>query len=146
MRRMCGPAHPWTHGVVLLKSERIAELMALAHAMPGAALLPLIETALGFTASLDLARALGVSRRVFGTIDFQFDMGIDSEGDWLPFFRSQLVLHSRPAGLQVPVDGVSTVLDDAAEVHVEAHRARRLGFVAKLYIHPRQIGAVHRAS
>ena len=49
--------HPWTHGVVLPKSERVAELVALAHAMRGAALLPLIETALGFTASLDLARA-----------------------------------------------------------------------------------------
>ncbi len=132
-------------GVMLPKSERVADIAALAHAMPGKALLPLIETAVGWDRSLDLARSPGVTRLVFGTIDFQHDMGIDGEDDELLFFRSQLVLNSRLAGLQAPVDGVSTALDDTVKIQAEADRARRLGFGAKLCIHPRQIAAVHEA-
>lgn len=133
------------HGVVLPKSEHPADLARLAHALPGAALLPLIESAQGLAASLDVARAPGVQRLVFGSIDFQHDLGIDGEGEELLLFRSQLVLHSRLAGLAPPVDGVSTALDDAPAVHAEAQRARRLGFGAKLCIHPRQIAPVHQA-
>jgi citrate lyase subunit beta / citryl-CoA lyase len=55
------------------------------------------------------------------------------------------VLHSRLAGLATPVDGVSTALDDAVCVRAEAQRARRLGFGAKLCIHPAQVAAVHDA-
>jgi citrate lyase subunit beta/citryl-CoA lyase len=133
------------HGVILPKSEQVAELTRLAYALRGVALLPLIETALGFAAAPDLARAPNVQRLVFGSIDFQLDLGIDGEGEELLVFRSQLVLHSRLAGLAAPVDGVSTVLDDAPRVHAEALRARRLGFGAKLCIHPKQIAPVHQA-
>jgi len=133
------------HAVVLPKSERVDDLARLARALPGVALLPLIETAVGFAAALELARALAVQRLVFGSIDFQHDLGIDGEGEELLFFRSQLVLYSRLALLAAPVDGVSTVLDDAALIHTEALRARRLGFGAKLCIHPKQITPVHAA-
>jgi citrate lyase subunit beta/citryl-CoA lyase len=133
------------HAVVLPKSERVDDLARLARALPGAALLPLIETAVGFAAALELARAPAVQRLVFGSIDFQHDLGIDGEGEELLFFRSQLVLYSRLALLAAPVDGVSTVLDDAALIHTEALRARRLGFGAKLCIHPKQITPVDAA-
>jgi citrate lyase subunit beta/citryl-CoA lyase len=133
------------HGVVLPKSEQVAALTQLAQALPGVALLPLIETAAGFAAVPELARAPNVQRLVFGSIDFQHDLGIDGEGEELLYFRSQLVLHSRLAGLASPVDGVSTALDDAPRVHAEALRARRLGLGAKLCIHPRQIAPVHEA-
>jgi len=53
-----------------------------------------------------------------------------------------LVLASRAAGLQGPVDGVSTVFDDSALVAAAARRARSLGFTGKLCIHPRQVAAV----
>jgi citrate lyase subunit beta/citryl-CoA lyase len=133
------------HAVVLPKSERVDDLARLARALPGVALLPLIETAVGFAAAPELARAPAVQRLVFGSIDFQHDLGIDGEGEELLFFRSQLVLYSRLALLAAPVDGVSTVLDDAALIHTEALRARRLGFGAKLCIHPKQIAPVHAA-
>jgi len=132
-------------GVVLPKSERVDELARLARALPGVALLPLIETALGFAAAPDLAHAPAVQRLVFGSIDFQHDLGIEGDGEELLLFRSQLVLHSRVASLAAPVDGVCTALDDAPRIHAEALRARRLGFGAKLCIHPRQIAPVHDA-
>lgn len=132
-------------GVVLPKSETVDELSALAQALPSVALLPLVETAAGLAASLALAGAPGVQRLVFGTIDFQLDLGIEGDGEELLWFRSQLVLNSRLAGRAAPVDGVSTVLDDPAQVLSEAQRARRLGLGAKLCIHPRQIAPVHEA-
>jgi citrate lyase subunit beta/citryl-CoA lyase len=132
-------------GVVLPKSEQVAHLARLAQALPAAALLPLVETAAGMAAAAALAHAPKVQRLVFGSIDFQHDLGIDGDGEELLFFRSQLVLHSRLAGLAAPVDGVSTALDDTACVRAEAQRARRLGFGAKLCIHPRQVAPVHEA-
>jgi citrate lyase subunit beta / citryl-CoA lyase len=136
---------PGVDGIVLPKSETPAELAALAHALPGVALLPLVETAQGLAASLELARVHGVQRLVFGSIDFQHDLGIDGDGEELLYARSQLVLHSKLAGVAAPVDGVSTVLEDAPQVLAEAQRARRLGFGAKLCIHPKQIASIHEA-
>jgi citrate lyase subunit beta/citryl-CoA lyase len=62
----------------------------------------------------------------------------------LLFFRTQMVLHSRLAGIAPPVDGVSAAIDDAQRLWADAQRARRLGFGAKLCIHPRQVDAVRR--
>jgi citrate lyase subunit beta/citryl-CoA lyase len=42
------------------------------------------------------------------------------------------------------VDGVSTALQDDVLVQRDTVRARRLGFGAKLCIHPKQVNAVHR--
>ena len=82
---------------------------------------------------------------VFGSIDFQVDLGMrDALEDELLFFRSQLVLTSRLAGLQAPVDGVSTAIDDADQLRDDVLRARRLGFGGKLCIHPRQVASVNR--
>jgi citrate lyase subunit beta/citryl-CoA lyase len=87
----------------------------------------------------------GVQRLAFGAIDFQLDLNMRAGFDELSFFRSQLVLASRLAGLAPPIDSPSVAIDDAAEVELDAQRARRLGFGAKLCIHPRQLAAVNRS-
>jgi citrate lyase subunit beta/citryl-CoA lyase len=127
---LCG--HAAVAGVVLPKAERRADLAHASAIAAGKRLYPLIETAAGFDAMRTLAGAPGVERLVFGSIDFQVDLGIDGEGDELLCFRSQLVLVSRLAGIRAPVDGVSTAIDDAATLRADAERARRLGFGAKL--------------
>jgi citrate lyase subunit beta/citryl-CoA lyase len=132
-------------GVVLAKAERAADLARVRAAAPQAALLPLIETAAGLDHLREIAMAPGVQRLVFGSIDLQLDLGIEGDDDELLLFRSQLVLASRLAGLAAPVDGVSTVLDDAVALGAATRRARRLGFGVKLCIHPRQVAAVHDA-
>ena len=134
-------------GVMLPKAERVADLDAVRHAAPGRALIPLIETAEGFDQLRALAGATGVQRLAFGSIDFQLDLGIsagdEGDGTALLFFRSQLVLASRLASLLPPIDGVTPALDDDAPVLRDAQAARRLGFGAKLCIHPRQVAAVN---
>jgi citrate lyase subunit beta/citryl-CoA lyase len=131
-------------GVLVPKAERVEDLRdAAAVLRPGAVVLPLIETARGFANVAALCQAERVERLVFGYIDFQLDLGISGDGDELLYFRSQLVLASRLAGLQPPVDGVTVDLDNAPRLREDTLRARRLGFGGKLCIHPRQIGPVN---
>ncbi len=135
---------PGVAAVMLPKAERAEDIAALRGA-GAATVLPLIESAAGMAALATIAAAPGVQRLVFGSIDFQVDLGMrDALEDELLFFRSQLVLTSRLAGLQAPVDGVSTAIDDADQLRDDVLRARRLGFGGKLCIHPRQVASVNR--
>ena len=129
-------------GVMVPKAERVADLQRVATVAAGGAVLPLIETAAGFENLRALAGAESVQRLVFGSIDFQLDLGILD--DELTAFRSQLVLVSRTANLVAPVDGVCTAIDDTEQLQRDTTRARRLGFGAKLCIHPRQVETVNQ--
>jgi citrate lyase subunit beta/citryl-CoA lyase len=129
---------------VLPKAERVDDMERLLAA--GApALLPLIESALGMHHALELARSPQVERLLFGSIDFSVDLGMEESVESLQFFRSQLVLASRLAGIGAPVDGVTTALDDAQRIADDTRRARRDGFGGKLCIHPKQVAAVNAA-
>jgi citrate lyase subunit beta/citryl-CoA lyase len=130
---------PGVTGVVLPKAERVEELAAIPHTN----LLPIIETARGFWNVSAIAHAPNVSRLMFGSIDFQLDLGIHGEGEELLYFRSQLVLVSRIAGLPPPVDGITTAFNTPEPLRADTQRARRLGFGGKLCIHPSQIATVH---
>lgn len=132
-------------GVVLPKAETIGEAVIALCRRRNAALLPLIETAAGMARAEAVAATPCVQRLMFGTIDFQFELGIDGDGDELLAFRSRLVLASRLAGIQSPVDGPCTSWEDAALLEADSRRARRLGFGGKLCIHPRQVAIVNSA-
>ena len=140
--RVCGL--PGVAGVMLPKAERAEEIARVADAAAtSAAIVPLIETARGMWDALAIATTPRVQRLAFGSIDFQLDVGIHGDDDELLHFRSQLVLVSRLAGIEPPIDGVTTALDDAATLRNDTMRARRLGFGAKLCIHPKQVAAVN---
>lgn len=137
-------AHPGLSGIVLPKAERVADVEAVAAA-GACAILPLVESALGLWHALALCRIPGVQRLVFGSIDFCADTGIRESHETLLYARSQLVIASRVAGVQAPVDGVTVALSDDDVIGLDTLRARDLGFGAKLCIHPQQIQAVHAA-
>lgn len=130
--------------VMLPKSESPA-LVHHAHQRSGAVVLPLIETAQGMAQARAVAATQGVQRLVFGSLDFQLDMGMEADEDALLVFRSELVLASRLAGIASPIDGVTVDLSGASRVRLDALRAGRLGFGAKLCIHPAQVGPVNEA-
>lgn len=148
--RVNGPATEWFRedialaslpgiaGIVLPKAERTEDVERI-----GNSVLPIIETARGFWNVMALAQTPNVDRLLFGSIDFQVDLGIQGEGEELLYFRSQLVLVSRIAGLPAPVDGITAVFDSMDPVRADTQRARRLGFGGKLCIHPKQIAAVN---
>lgn len=131
-------------GLVLPKAEQVEDIRRLAQYADGdAPILPLIETAEGFWHAHAIARERPVRRLLFGAIDFQLDLGIGGDGDELLHFRSQLVLVSRLAGLEPPVDGVSVTIDDPERLRADVLRAHRLGFGGKLCIHPKQVGPIN---
>jgi citrate lyase subunit beta/citryl-CoA lyase len=139
-------AHAGIAGIVLPKCEtrmQIDGVLACAHA--ALALMPLVETARGLAGLGEVCGAPRVARVAFGTLDFQVDLGIDGDGEELNAFRSMIVLASRLAGIEPPVDGVSTVIDDAQVIERHARYARKFGFGGKLCIHPMQVEAVHQA-
>lgn len=137
-------AHPNVAGVVLPKAERVEDLAQLKGKVnPGAQILPLIETAQGYSNALSLVRAQSVQRLIFGELDFQLDLGMDGGDEELLAFRSQLVLVSRVAGIQPPVAGINSEIDDLERLRADTLRIRRLGFGGKLLIHPKQIRIVH---
>jgi len=131
------------HGLMLPKCDQASDLLAL----PDVGYWPMIESARGLANAEAIGSAPGVQRLVFGSFDFQVDLGLDadaSETELAPY-RAQLVLSSRLAGLAAPVDGVTTAWNDDAVLTQAVQRALRQGFGAKLCIHPRQIPVVHAA-
>ena len=134
---------PGVAGIVVPKIETVDPVLEALCREGSRALLPLIETGAGFDNARAIAASPVVPRLLFGSIDFQVDLGIDGDGEELLHFRSQLVLVSRLAGLQPPADGVCTEIDDPEMLEADTERARRLGFGAKLCIHPRQVPLVN---
>jgi citrate lyase subunit beta/citryl-CoA lyase len=135
-------------GIMLPKADAVEVIRDIAQAFThGQRVLPLIESARGVARMRELAAAPGVARLAFGAIDLQvdLDMQCDAQESELLHFRLEMVLASRLAGIEPPVDGVTTAFDDPGLVEQAARRARRLGFGAKLCIHPRQVAAVNRA-
>jgi citrate lyase subunit beta/citryl-CoA lyase len=129
---------PGVTTVVLPKAERIEDIGLIEKPV-----VALIETARGFWNMPALAHVPNVQRLMFGSIDFQLDLGINGEGEELLYFRSQLVLVSRIAGLPAPVDGITATFDTPDAVRADTQRARRLGFGGKLCIHPKQVPIVN---
>ncbi|QRG69034.1 HpcH/HpaI aldolase/citrate lyase family protein [Brevibacillus choshinensis] len=138
-------------GIVLPKAEdpkAIARLDAILagqqHTSP-VEIVPLIETARGLYQAYEIARASKrIKRLMFGSIDFALDIQaqLTPDGGELLYARSQLVVVSRAAGIEAPIDAVFPNIRDTAGLIRETQRAKQLGFRGKLLIHPCQIGPV----
>ncbi|MCX7931456.1 MAG: CoA ester lyase [Rhodovarius sp.] len=154
---------PGLDGIVLPKLEDPAELVALdwallaherAQGLPerGIELMPIIETAAGLarlSALAERAAALGgrVRRLAFGAADYTLDLGLawSREEAELAQARSAIVLASRAAGLEPPIDTVWSALEDAEGFAASCARAAAMGFQGKMCIHPDQIAPAHAA-
>jgi citrate lyase subunit beta/citryl-CoA lyase len=131
--------------VMLPKADQASTIVRLRNACPGIGVLPLVETAAGMLAAQALAAAPGVQRLVFGTIDYALDLDLGDDPATLDPGASHLALVSRAVGLETPVAGVSTAIDDETALLADLARARQHGFGAKLCIHPRQVAPIHAA-
>ncbi|KDB50396.1 citrate lyase beta subunit [Sphaerotilus natans subsp. natans DSM 6575] len=134
-------------GVMLAKTESASQLHAVAQALPGLPILPLIESAAGMLALPDIACASGVLRLVVGHIDFMADTGIRCSDDEreLDTLRFNVAMQTRVNCLAPAIDGVTVAIDDDARLQADTRRALNFGFGAKLCIHPRQAPVVHAA-
>lgn len=133
---------PGIAGIVLPRTERVNDVASASSTAP---LFPMIETALGFSRLADIAAAPRVQRLLFGATAFRADLGIMGDDEALLYFRSQIVLVSRLAGLQRPIDGASPDTSEDGAVARAARQACELGFGGKLCLHAGQVDAVRRA-
>lgn len=110
-------------------------------------LIPIIETARGLA---NLGAILGAgtrARRVsFGAADYTLDANITWTRDEaeLAQARAEMVMRSRAAGLEPPLDSVWADLQDVEGLEASAHRVKNMGFQGKTCIHPDQIPIVNR--
>lgn len=104
----------------------------------------LVETASGLSSLPEFARSGGIRRIAFGHLDFCADLAVPADEAVLDMARFQIALHSRAAGIRSPIDGVSTQISDPPVLNEDIERSRRLGFSAKLCIHPNQVSAVNK--
>ena len=144
-------------GIVLPKVESAAQLMAVdwtiaalerARGLPagGIDLMPIIETGRGIAELRDVARSgTRVRRLSFGAGDYTLDVGMrwTFEERELDHARAAIVVESRAAGLEPPVDTVFIHLGEPEALRRSTERARDLGFQGKLCIHPEQLGPVN---
>jgi citrate lyase subunit beta / citryl-CoA lyase len=131
--------------IMLAKVSEPGELMHLASL--GCTVIPLIESALGVENAFQIAKAHPlVERLVLGTMDLMADLWSQWEPDGVSFqySRSRVLNAGRAAGLAGSIDGVYPLLGDLDGLHQEAMTARKMGFVGKLLIHPRQIEVVQK--
>lgn len=109
-------------------------------------ILPLLETALGVKNAFDIGCSSDrVKRLAFGSVDFGLDIGatLTEEGTELLFARSQIVLASRAAELEKPIDTVFVDFRDTEGLEKETVRVKGLGFGGKLAIHPSQVDSIN---
>ena len=107
----------------------------------------LIETADGLRRAYDVACRPRVARLLLGSVDLAAELGLLARDDGLELLdaRSRLVLDSRAAGIDAPLDGVCLAVRDTHALEREARLARSLGFGGKTCIHPDQLAVVHAA-
>ena len=133
---------------VMVPKAESAEALRQAHAaLPGVAVLPLVESAAGYEALQHIATAPGVLRIALGHIDFMADTGLqcsDDENELAPL-RFAAAMATRTHRLAPAIDGVTVDIGDARRLREDTRRALRFGFGAKLCIHPRQVAVVHEA-
>ena len=148
---------PGLDGVVLPKVESAAQLASVdwliaqlerERGLPDGAIdvIPIIETGSGVAAARAIAAAgTRVRRLSFGAGDYSRDMGIRwtlDEAEMAPA-RAEIVLASRLAGLEPPVDSVWAHVRDVDGLRRSAERVRDMGFQGKFCIHPNQIAPVN---
>ena len=131
--------------VVVPKVESMEQLTQFARQVPLLnTIIPIIESARGIDSVKEIATHPLVLRLALGNIDTQADLGIrcdENETELLPV-KFAINLASRLAGIAPPIDGVSTDIHDAELLAKDTQRAKRLGFGAKLCIHPKQVDVV----
>ncbi len=139
---------PGIDGVVVPKCESAHDVGAAAAYAPRLDLMPTIETARGLKAAEEIALAHAQVRRLaMGALDLALDLGLSpgrDEAELAPH-RAQLVMASRLAGREPPIDSPSPDFRDLDALKVSCERARRMGFQGKLCIHPDQIAVVQAA-
>lgn len=107
----------------------------------------LIESALGFSAMSEIARASPrVVAMTLGGEDFAADLGMEASDETMQLPKQQLIQACAVAQI-MPLGTMGTIsrIDDSEAYLTLAQRSRRFGFVGSSCIHPRQVPLLNQA-
>ncbi|MEU4667691.1 CoA ester lyase [Amycolatopsis sp. NPDC023774] len=136
---------PVAVGVRMPKVEAAEELLALAAALPGRELHPLIESALGVERALEIATASPqVASIGLGEADLRSDLGVDDETG-LTWARSRVIVAARAARLAPPAMSAYPNVRDLDGLAASCRAGRALGFRGRTAIHPAQLATIRAA-
>lgn len=114
----------------------------------GIDIIPIVETGKGIANARAIAAAgTRVKRMAFGAGDYTLDMNMEwslAESE-LEHARAEMVVASRAAGLEAPIDTVWVHIKDLDGIANSAKRAKQLGFQGKMCIYPPQVERVNAA-
>jgi hypothetical protein len=114
-------------GIRVPKVESADDAQWVADRAPGTALICAIESARGVLAAAEIASVPGVRHLSMGGVDLRRDLNAGDGNLQTLYTRSHLVVVSRAAGLEPPIDSVYPLLDDepgsASRRHSPAHSA-----------------------
>ena len=130
-------------GIRIPKAESADDVRWVAERAPGKPIICAIESARGVLAAAEIAAVPGVRHLAMGGVDLQNDLNAGNGNLQTLYVRSHLVVVSRAAGLEPPIDSVYPSLEDEAGLREQATFARSLGFFGKSAIHPRQLPVLH---
>jgi citrate lyase subunit beta / citryl-CoA lyase len=130
-------------GIRIPKTEAADDVRWVAERAPGKPIICAIESARGVLAAAEIAAVPGVRHLAMGGVDLQHDLNAGNGNLQTLYVRSHLVVVSRAAGLEPPIDSVWPRLEDEAGLREQATFARSLGFFGKSAIHPRQLPVLH---
>jgi citrate lyase subunit beta / citryl-CoA lyase len=130
-------------GIRIPKVESAGDVRWVRDRAPNTPLICAIESARGILAAQEIAAAPGVRHLSLGGVDLRRELGATDGNLQTLYARSHLVVASRAAGLDPPIDSVYARLDDEAGLRDQAEFARSLGFFGKSAIHPRQLPTLH---
>ena len=130
-------------GIRIPKVESAGDVEWVTARAPGKPIICAIESARGVLAAQEIAAVPGVRFLAMGGVDLQRDLNTSGGNLQTLYARSHLVLASRAAGIEPPIDSVFPLLDDTAGLRDQAQFARSLGFFGKSAIHPRQLDTLH---
>ncbi|MFR9775638.1 HpcH/HpaI aldolase/citrate lyase family protein [Micromonospora sp. MS34] len=136
-------AAPGLAGLRLPKVESAATVAAVA-ARVDTPLHPLIESAVGLESAYAIAGAHpAVASLGLGEADLRSDLGVADDG--LLWARGRIVVASRAAGLPPPAMSVYANVADLDGLAASCAAGRRLGFLGRAAIHPRQLPVIAEA-
>jgi citrate lyase subunit beta/citryl-CoA lyase len=137
---------PALRGVRLPKVESPDDVRAALKALAAAEcdVTCLIETARGVEAAFEVASVPRVGAIALGEADLAGDLGVRNT-DALLWARSRVVIAARAAGLAAPAMSVFPHVDDLDGLAASSRAGRRLGFVGRAAIHPRQVPVIAAA-
>ena len=132
----------------LRRADTLLQELEVQHGLASGSVdaIPIIETALAVQRAYDIAASgTRVKRLAFGAGDFTRDIGVAWSRREIEsqYARSALVIASRAASLEPPLDTVWVDLRDPRGLAHSTRTAKQLGFQGKMAIHPSQVEPIN---